>query len=138
MIEFLSDGLKAASVLLLIAFGYVVIRHENSGVRKVILMAFLLTLLAYQLAYWQPLQAYPLFNAICFYFSMQVPLAFWIMSRAFFDDDFNYKRWRKLCEKADLLGLKFHDLLGLLDPYLHRMVFQLLLLKNCLSILHLL
>ena len=27
-----------------------------------------------------------------------------------FIDDFNYKRWRKTCTKADLPGLKFHDL----------------------------
>lgn len=27
-----------------------------------------------------------------------------------FVDDFNYKRWRKICEKIGLTGLKFHDL----------------------------
>jgi len=27
-----------------------------------------------------------------------------------FDDNFNYRRWRKICHKAGLVGLKFHDL----------------------------
>ncbi len=27
-----------------------------------------------------------------------------------FDDNFNYKRWKKICKKAGLLDLKFHDL----------------------------
>lgn len=27
-----------------------------------------------------------------------------------FTDDFNYKRWRKICKEAGLPGLKFHDL----------------------------
>jgi len=26
------------------------------------------------------------------------------------DDNFNYKRWKRICRKADLLDLKFHDL----------------------------
>ncbi len=27
-----------------------------------------------------------------------------------FNDNFSYKRWRKICKKADLTDLKFHDL----------------------------
>jgi integrase len=27
-----------------------------------------------------------------------------------FDDNFNYKRWKKICKKAGLFDLKFHDL----------------------------
>jgi len=27
-----------------------------------------------------------------------------------FNDNFNYRRWRKICKKAGLVGLKFHDL----------------------------
>jgi integrase len=27
-----------------------------------------------------------------------------------FDDNFNYKRWKKICKKANLCDLKFHDL----------------------------
>jgi integrase len=27
-----------------------------------------------------------------------------------FDDNFNYKRWKKICRKAGLFDLKFHDL----------------------------
>jgi len=27
-----------------------------------------------------------------------------------FDDNFNYKRWKKICKKANLFDLKFHDL----------------------------
>jgi integrase len=27
-----------------------------------------------------------------------------------FNDNFNYKRWKKICKKAGLFGLKFHDL----------------------------
>lgn len=95
MIEFLSDGLKAAAVVLLFTFVYVVIRHECLSFRKVILLTFLFTLIGYQLAYWQSLQVFTVFNSICFFLSMQVPLAFWIMSKAFFNDDFkwNWKYW---------------------------------------------
>lgn len=90
MVELLSDGFRAASLVLLCAFVFTVILDEKKSFRKVILLAFLITLIGYQLAYWQPLQSYPVFNAICFFFSMQVPLAFWIMSKAFFDDDFEW------------------------------------------------
>ncbi len=38
-----------------------------------------------------------------------------------FDDNFNYKRWKKICKKAELFGLKFHDLrktfCSVLPPY---------------------
>ena len=27
-----------------------------------------------------------------------------------FNDNFSYRRWRKICKKAGLAGLKFHDL----------------------------
>ena len=27
-----------------------------------------------------------------------------------FDDNFNYKRWKKICRQAELFDLKFHDL----------------------------
>jgi integrase len=27
-----------------------------------------------------------------------------------FNDNFNYRRWRKICREAGLAGLKFHDL----------------------------
>jgi integrase len=27
-----------------------------------------------------------------------------------FDDNFNYKRWKKICKQAGLFDLKFHDL----------------------------
>jgi integrase len=27
-----------------------------------------------------------------------------------FEDNFNYKRWKKICKKAELFDLKFHDL----------------------------
>lgn len=91
MVELLSDGFRAASLLLLCAFAFTVIRNEKKSFRKVLLLAFLFTLIGYQLAYWQALQSYAVFNAVCFYFSMQLPLAFWIMSKAFFDDDFEWK-----------------------------------------------
>ena len=92
MVELISDGFRASSLVLLCAFAFAVLRNEKKSFRKVLLLAFLFTLIGYQLAYWQPMQSYPVFNAICFYFSMQVPLAFWIMSKAFFDDDFKWNR----------------------------------------------
>lgn len=93
MIEFLSEGFRAASLVLLLAFIYAVIRYETKSNRKVILLAFLFTLIGYQLAYSQILQSYKLFNGITFFLAMQVPLAFWIMSKAFFDDDFKWN-WK--------------------------------------------
>ena len=104
MLELLSDGFGAASLLLLCTFVFAVIRNEKRSFRKVLLLAFLITLTGYQLALWQALQSYPVFNAVCYYFSMQVPLAFWIMSKAFFDDDFewNLSYWMK--EAVRLFG----------------------------------
>ena len=93
MIEFLSDGFRAATVVLLCVFGYTHIRHEKQSIKKNVFLLFLLTFLGYLLAYWRPLQSYPYLNYISFFLSIQLPLAFWLMSKAFFDDDFSWS-WK--------------------------------------------
>lgn len=95
MLEFLSDGFRAATLVLLCVFGYTLIRHEKQSTKKNVFLFFLLTFLGYLLAYWRPLQSYSVLYPISFFMSIQLPLAFWIMSKALFDDDFtwNWKYW---------------------------------------------
>lgn len=95
MAEFLSDGFRASTLVLLCLFGYTLIRHESRSTRKNVFLFFLLTFLGYLLAYWRPLHSYPTLYSITFFLSIQFPLAFWIMSKALFDDDFkwNWKYW---------------------------------------------
>ena len=83
MIEFLSDGFRAATVVLLCIFGYTLIRHEKQSMKKSVFLLFLLTFLGYLLAYWRPLQSFPYLYHISFFLSIQLPLAFWLMSKAF-------------------------------------------------------
>jgi len=95
MVEFLSDGFRAGSVILLCVFGYTFIRHEKQSMKKKVFLLFLLTFLGYLLAYWRPLQTYPYLYHISFFLSIQLPFAFWLMSKAFFDDDYtwDWKYW---------------------------------------------
>jgi len=53
-----------------------------------------------------------------------------------FNDNFSHKRWRKIRKKAGLSDLKFHDIWKTVASVLAQNgVYQLLLPKNCLSIL---
>ena len=105
MVEFLSDGFRAASLLLVCVFAYSLVRYEKRSFRKHVFLFFLLTLLAYLVAYWQPLQSFPVLYAVSFYLSIQLPLAFWFSSRAFFDD--NYK-WNWIFWLVLILVPPFH------------------------------
>jgi len=97
--------------VLLCVFGYTLIRKERRSFRKNVFLFFLLTLIGYMLAYWRPLQSFPVLHPISFFLSIQLPLAFWILSKAFFDDDFewNWKYW----------------LLATLVPVLHYLLYRL-------------
>ena len=53
MIEFLSDGFRAATVVLLCIFGYTLIRQEKQSVKKNVFLLFLLTFqeIAFKMGY---------------------------------------------------------------------------------------
>lgn len=95
MLEILSDGFRITGLFLIIAFGIVFYRSEKYSFRKNIVIFFLLTVLSYLFAYWQPVRVSQAIFRIMLFFSISLPFAFWLYSKALFDDDFSWssKYW---------------------------------------------
>lgn len=95
MIEILSSGFRITALFLIVSFGINFYRFETYSFRKNILFLFLLTLMGYLLAYWEPVQNKKLLFQITFTFSVALPFAFWLAAKALFDDDFSWsaKYW---------------------------------------------
>lgn len=110
MVELLSDVFRGASLVLLGTFGFAILRFESKSFRKNILLFFLLTFAGFLLAYWTQVQTSGILYKSSFFLSVQLPLAFGLLSKSLFDDDFewNWKYW----------------LLLALVPMLHYLLYQ--------------
>lgn len=95
MLELLSNEFRITALFLLVAFGIVFYIYEEYSFKKNIVILFLCTVIGFLLAYWEPIQATPIIFRIAFSFSVSLPVAFWLMSKALFDDNFewNNKYW---------------------------------------------
>ncbi len=95
MTEILSNGFHVTAVFLIVFFGIAVFNSEKVTFRKNILILFLLTVIGYLLAYWEPVQTEKIIFSISFFLSITLPFAFWLAAKALFDDDFQWsaKYW---------------------------------------------
>lgn len=95
MLELLSSGFRVTALFLVVTLGVVFYSSEKYSFRKNILILFLWTVLGYLLAYWEPVQSEKVVFRIAFFFSVALPFAFWLLSKALFDDDFKWslKYW---------------------------------------------
>lgn len=90
MLEILSDGFRVTALFLVVAFGIVFCRFETYSFRKNLMIFFLCAVFTYLLAYWEPIQAQSLIFRVLFYLSISLPIAFWLLAKALFDDDFTW------------------------------------------------
>lgn len=95
MLELLSNEFRITALFLLVAFGIVFYISEEYSFKKNIVILFLCTVIGFLLAYWEPIQTTPIIFRIAFSFSVSLPVAFWLMSKALFDDNFEWsnKYW---------------------------------------------
>jgi AraC-like DNA-binding protein len=90
MVQLFADGFRIAALLFVMTFGAAVFLFEKRSARKNILLFFLLTTIGYLLAYWELVQSNNLFFHVPFFFSVSLPFAFWLFSKALFDDEFTW------------------------------------------------
>lgn len=93
MVELFSDAFRGASLVLLGMFGYAILRFERNSFRKAILLVFLLTFVGFLLAYWDLVRTNGFLYKTAFFLSVQLPLAFWLLSKSLFDDNFRWN-WK--------------------------------------------
>jgi len=95
MTEILSNGFRVTAIFLIIFFGTVFYESEKVSYRKNVFIFFLLTVIGYLLAYWEPFQSNKLIFTISFFLSITLPFAFWLAAKALFNDDFKWsaKYW---------------------------------------------
>jgi AraC-like DNA-binding protein len=95
MIESLSDALKISTILFLVLISLKIINSEKKSFRKNIVLFFIATILGYQFAYWDILKDNAIIFRVSFTLSVSIPYAFWLTSKAIFNDHFvwNKKYW---------------------------------------------
>ena len=86
----LSDIFRVATLVFVILFGYSILRFERKSFRKHLFLLFLVSLCSYLLAYWENLLGSGVGFQIAFFLSVQLPLTFWLMARALFQDEFEW------------------------------------------------
>lgn len=92
MLDLLSNGFRVTALFLLISFGIVFYLNEVESFKKNIFLMFLLTLVGYLLAYWQPVQSTQVLFNVSFSLSVSLPFFFWLLSKSLFDDDFVWSK----------------------------------------------
>lgn len=123
MIELLSDLFRGASLVLVVIFGYAILRYEKKSFRKNIFLFFLLTFMGFLLAYWNQVLSEGILYQILFFLSVQFPFALWMLSKSMFDDDFqwSWKFWMLLATLPTIHYLLYQSLgrpgLGLSDDF---------------------
>ena len=90
MLELLHEGMRITALFLVLAFGITVAFSERNSFRKHILLGFLMTLAGYLMAYWQPVHEHKPVFEIAFFLAISLPFAFWLLSKALFDDEFEW------------------------------------------------
>ncbi|MCL3779026.1 AraC family transcriptional regulator [Prolixibacteraceae bacterium JC049] len=95
MLELLSSGFRVSALMFVFCFGFVFLRYEKQSFKKNILVGFLVTLVGYLLAYWEPVKQFTWLLQTSFFLSVSLPFAFWLASKAVFDDNFRWsaKYW---------------------------------------------
>lgn len=110
MIEILSNGFRVTAVFLIMFFGIVLFQSEKVVFRKNIFVLFLLTVIGYLMAYWEPIQSEKVVFTMFFFLSISLPFTFWLAAKALFDDNFKWtlKYWILSITIPIIMNLLYH------------------------------
>ena len=92
MIELLSDGFRITAIFLLLLSGAILAFYENRSYRKNAVLFFFLCTLSYLLGYWELIHWPTAIFQLVFFFSVLFPISLWLLSKALFDDEFQWNR----------------------------------------------
>jgi len=88
MLELFSSGFRITALFLVLVFTIIVLLFENKSFIKIILLFFLVTTIAYLLAYWEVIPRDSLLFQFVFPLSVIFPLSLWLVRKALFDNEF--------------------------------------------------